>query len=97
MEEDECEVDEAVGEEEVKVDFVEELNVAAVRALSLKEETELLYREAMCLACQKNKRSIVTLPCCHFTLCRVCEPIIRKCPFRQCEEKIESAILTYEL
>ena len=63
--------------------------------LSLREETELLYRQSTCLVCLKNSRTFVTLPCCHFTLCSQCEPSARKCPLQSCQEKIGAAIKTY--
>ena len=66
-----------------------------LKELSLKEETENLYREAYCLICCKNKRSIVVLPCCHFIMCAICESVTRLCPVRYCKAKIASCIHTY--
>ena len=63
--------------------------------LSLREETELLYRQSKCLVCRKNMRTFVSLPCCHFSLCSQCEPSARKCPLQSCQEKIDAVIKTY--
>ena len=62
---------------------------------TLREETEDLYHRSMCLNCFSRKRSIVTLPCSHFTLCGQCEKWIKKCPRRDCGEKIELSISTF--
>ena len=68
-----------------------------VKELSLKEETEILYHQTVCLECRKNKRSFVCLPCCHFTLCETCESQTRHCPLRSCREHISATIQTYGL
>ena len=68
-----------------------------VKELNLREETEILYREAHCLICLKNKRNVVALPCCHFIMCGICESSSRQCPAMYCKAKIESCIHTYEI
>ena len=53
-----------------------DIPIKKVEELSLREETEILYREAHYLICLKNKRNIVALPCCHFIMCRPCHTAI---------------------
>ena len=74
---------------------VADSSTITTKQLSLKEETELLYRQSRCLACCDNRRSFVTLPCSHFTLCASCEPKARQCPLSDCREEIECTIQTY--
>ena len=62
---------------------------------SLRAETEALYKSSICLACWKNKRSFVTLPCCHFSLCASCGRSTNQCPLRDCKEKIMDVIQTF--
>ena len=64
------------------------------RELSLLEETWWLYRKARCKACKKNRRSVVTLPCCHYSLCETCERTTKQCPI--CQEIITGVIRTYD-
>ena len=59
------------------------------------KETLTLYSSAHCLRCRDRKRTIVTLPCCHFTLCRVCSYKADFCPKRSCGEEIKDVITTY--
>ena len=47
-------------------------SVAALENLSLRDETEQLYKQSVCLVCFKWNRSLVTLPCSHFTVCDIC-------------------------
>ena len=68
---------------------------AAKRELTLMEETELLYKKSRCAMCMKNKRSFVTLPCSHFTLCSTCETKARCCPLSDCREPIDCTIATF--
>ena len=75
----------------------EDLNKVEKPELSLREETEALQRQSLCLVCQIQKRSFVCLPCSHFALCRRCEPSSQYCPLRSCGEKISCTIQTYEL
>ncbi len=65
------------------------------RELTLREETEALYRNSICLVCWKRKRTHVTLPCSHFNVCDACEPTTRRCPLRTCGEAVECSIRTY--
>lgn len=58
-----------------------------------REETELLYRRALCLHCKKDKKDIVCLPCSHLSLCRHCANKTQNCP--ACKEYIITTILTY--
>ena len=64
---------------------------------SLREETETLQSQSLCLVCRKEKRSFVCLPCSHFVICRMCEPSTRHCPRRSCGEYISCTIQTYGL
>ena len=66
-----------------------------IKELSLKEETEILYRQSLCLMCWKERRTILCLPCCHFTLCDMCEKTTRTCPLRDCKEVIAGTVRTY--
>ena len=59
------------------------------------KETLALYSSAHCLRCRDRKRMIVTLPCCHFTLCRVCSYSAQFCPKQSCREEIKDVITTY--
>jgi hypothetical protein len=68
-----------------------------LKELSLKEETELLYRLSFCLKCWKNPRTLVILPCSHFALCDSCGKTARTCPRRDCQAYIECIIHTYGL
>ena len=68
---------------------------AAMRELTLTEETELLYKQSRCAVCRENKRCFVTLPCSHLTLCLRCEPKTRHCPLPDCQQFIECTIQTY--
>ena len=63
--------------------------------LTLREETERLYRKSKCLICVKKSRACVLLPCCHLALCSQCEPRALRCPVTDCGEKIKSVIPTY--
>ena len=69
--------------------------VAALDNLSLRVETENLYKQSVCLVCFKRKRTFVILPCSHFTVCDFCERKTRKCPRTDCQEEIECTIRTY--
>ena len=59
---------------------------------TLREETEALYRQSVCLRCFLRRRSCITFPCGHFTLCSVCQPLTRLCPERDCPMEILSYI-----
>ena len=65
------------------------------KILTLREETELLYRSALCLRCRKRPRTIIILPCGHFSLCSNCEKWCRYCPVLDCNSYIMSAITTF--
>lgn len=70
-------------------------SIAALANLSLRDETEKLYKQSVCLVCFKRNRSFVTLPCSHFTVCDSCEAKTRKCPRTDCRQAIECTIRTY--
>ena len=65
------------------------------KELSLREETELLYRLSVCLSCRVQARRIVLLPCGHFALCTACAKLKKNCPVRGCNVKIMETILTF--
>jgi hypothetical protein len=67
----------------------------AMKELSLREETELLYRLSYCLKCWTNPRTLVCLPCSHYTLCEDCEKTTKTCPRRDCQASIEYVIRIY--
>ena len=64
-------------------------------AIYFREETEHLYRTQYCVICVKNLRTIVTLPCGHFSLCKSCVSRRRHCPAKNCIEVILNEICTY--
>ena len=66
-----------------------------MKQLSLREETELLYRQANCLKCLNEKRTVLLLPCSHFALCNKCEKTSSKCLVRGCNKVITDSIRTY--
>ena len=78
--------------EEVKVDKKE---VKKKPKLTLRAETEWLYKTSLCLACWKKPRTIVLLPCCHYALCSTCAKMKDKCPLNSCSEKIVEIIPTF--
>ena len=91
---------ESDGEGEEKTEKVKDGNTVqeattAVRELSLREETEIYYRQSVCLRCEERKRTIVCLPCCHLTLCSLCAQLTRRCPLPDCQQPIDETILTY--
>ena len=65
------------------------------KVLSLREETERLYRMSLCLACWKRPRTIVLLPCGHYALCSTCNKHKEQCPMKDCGEKILCSISTF--
>ena len=69
--------------------------VTALDNLSLRDETEKLYKQSVCLVCFKRKRTFVILPCGHFTVCDFCERKTRKCPRTDCQQAVECTIRTY--
>ena len=77
------------------VDKAQESTTEKEKELSLKEETEILYRQSLCLMCWKERRTILCLPCCHFTLCDMCEKKTHICPLRDCKEVIADTVRTY--
>ena len=83
-----------ISREEIKEET--DVPIEDLKELSLREQTENLYREAYCLICN-NKRPIVVLPYCHFIMCTICESATRLCPVRYSKAKIESCIHTYGL
>ena len=62
---------------------------------SLRVETERLYFTSTCLVCKKNKRTRLSLPCCHLTHCNACDALTRSCPHEDCGELIRDTIVTY--
>ena len=89
------EEDDKEDEREERQEKMETSGVAALTSLSLHDETEKLYKQSFCLVCFKRKRSFVTLPCSHFTICDFCERKTRKCPRTDCQQVIECSIRTY--
>ena len=91
--ETECKGDEKKEEEK------EEEEVAPAsdppRPITLREETEELYKNSICLRCFARRRCFVSLPCCHLSLCDKCERSTTHCPMRGCNEKIECVIETF--
>ena len=62
---------------------------------SLRAATERLYVTSMCLVCNKNRRTRLSLPCCHLTHCNACDASTRSCPYEGCGELIRDTIVTY--
>ena len=62
---------------------------------SLRVETERLYLTSTCLVCKKNKRTRLSLPCCHLTHCNTCDASTHSCPYEDCGELIRDTIVTY--
>ena len=81
------------GEEVVKVESVPSTTAKFEKAL--REETEELYSQSVCLKCFERKRCFVTLPCSHFAICDHCEKRLTRCPLPDCREAIECSIKTY--
>ena len=84
-----------LGPPDVKEEIVEEVNAKGEVQLTLRQETEILYNQSLCLKCWTYRRAFVCLPCCHFSLCERCKPSTEHCPLRSCGEKIECTIKTY--
>ena len=81
---------------------VESVSTVASEAMDEDKETSLLMKETLilyghlyCLRCRDRKRSIITLPCCHFTMCRVCSYTAEFCPKRSCREEVKDLISVY--
>lgn len=90
-------------EEELKQDMKEETERVMLASselektslLTLREETEILYRNSLCFVCLKNPRTVLTLPCCHFLLCKLCLKKIEHCPVSDCASPIYDVINTF--
>ena len=67
------------------------------QARALREETERLYRLTKCLVCVDEARVILTLPCCHLSLCRRCVSQQRTCPVPDCQLPIIDVITTFSV
>ena len=80
--------------EEAKVDTKAEGEVKKSK-LTLRAETEWLYKISLCLACRKKPRTIVLLPCGHYALCSTCAKMKDTCPIKSCSEKIGEIIQTF--
>ena len=65
------------------------------QTLSLRKETERLYRESKCLICGLTNRTRVNLPCCHLTHCESCDTFVKQCPRSSCRSEIACTIQTY--
>ena len=76
-------------------DITASSSTTKLQPLTLKEETNILYKQSRCPVCWKNSRCVVILPCSHLVLCHACLPSTSKCPLRSCGESIECGILTY--
>lgn len=71
------------------------LFIPPINALTLREETEKLYRQSSCALCRKERRTHVLLPCGHYAVCGKCVPTIKHCPIKACNQLILSKIQTY--
>ena len=80
------------GETELKKEEVEKIE-SLTQKLSLREETERLYRNAICLRCARKSRNILCLPCTHLSLCSDCASLTSTCPM--CKTSILGTIVTY--
>lgn len=60
--------------------------------LTLMQETSMLLSGSLCINCRLDKREILCLPCCHFSLCRKCRKTVVKCPWKDCDESILDTI-----
>lgn len=65
------------------------------KELGLREETELMYKQSICLLCQKSNRAYVLLPCCHLAVCAACLPKTTFCPKLNCKTRVMEAVFTY--
>ena len=65
------------------------------KKLNLREETERLFHESICLVCCVSKRTRVCLPCCHLTHCEQCETSVKNCPRVDCKKVVECTIRTF--
>ena len=79
---------------------MDQLSKALEKEVVIKNEAtfdanELVTSLIKCFRCHKNRRSILTLPCCHFTLCEICAYVTYNCPFSDCQHPIEEIIRTY--
>ena len=59
----------------------------------LVNETRRLYLNSKCLRCREKDRTIVCLPCSHFSLCADCGKSALQCPL--CKTDISWVISTY--
>ena len=59
-------------------------------------ETVQLYVKSHCLVCKLEKRSIITLPCCHFSLCSKCARKTLRCPLKECEDVILQTLHVFQ-
>ena len=87
---------------QVAVTDVNENSKEKKKELSLREETEILYRNSICLVCHERKRAFVNCPCGHLSHCGVCNLGITRCRFPTsattlCDETILSTIHVYSV
>lgn len=66
-----------------------------IKALTLRQETELLYKQSICLVCRKERRKYVLLPCSHLAVCDSCLFFTKRCPMKSCNEPIVDSVRTY--
>ena len=59
----------------------------------LRRETLRLYTMSKCVRCRNNIRTIVCLPCSHYSLCKPCSSFLDRCP--QCNTFISDAIMAF--
>ena len=82
-------------EDELQEENKKRVKVEHERIVSLRKETELLYRSMLCLRCRVMPRTVVLLPCAHFCLCSTCEQLCRYCPVSDCNSYYDTTIKTY--
>ena len=77
-----------------KCSIVEKMPVNPRKALTFRQETELLHRKSICLVCEKERRRCVLLPCAHLAVCNKCSTEVDRCPVKSCNEFILQKIPT---
>ena len=72
-----------------------EKEVIKINETNLRNETERLYQETLCVKCEKDERQTVILPCSHFCLCVASEKRCRFCPIKDWAMLITFTVRTY--
>ena len=75
------------------IEITEDAEVVRSEKPTLLQETEQLYRRSLCLQCRLRCKSVLCLPCCHLSMCKVCGRLTKHCP--TCGECIHDIIVTY--